>query len=126
MLFKIKIAMMFIAVLLTTSACERDLGLQTANITINNMTDLRVSPSVPLSIWSIYITPTNSMTPALDRSVDLLASAELKPGANKTFTIDTCGQQIEILVVLADGSEQLFTSPGIVDCGTSDYFEDVI
>ena len=106
------------------SACERDLNIQTADITINNTTNLRVAPLKPLSIWSIYITPTGSTV--IDRSVDLLNSVALEAGLSKTFTIDTCGSQIDVLVILSDGSEQAFTSAAAVDCNTTDYFEDVI
>lgn len=114
-----------IALLLALTACDRDTSAQTAILSINNMTDLRVLPAVPLSIWSVYITPTNSTTPALDRSVDLLASVALKAGAGTTFTIDTCGQLIDIQVIFSDGSEQLFNSVTTVDCNSS-YLQDVL
>jgi len=109
---------LLISLLLLLSACERDVTVQTAGLTINNMTDLRVSPQKPLSIWSLYITPSTSITQALDRSIDLLASEALKAGVSQSFTITTCGQQLDIQVVLSDGSEQVFTSPGIIDCNT--------
>lgn len=114
---------LFIALLLALTACDRDAAvIQTATLTINNMTDLRV---LPLSIWSIYVTPTASAAPALDRSIDLLPTQALKAGVSQTFTINTCGQQLDVLVVLSDGSEQVFTSVGIVDCDTT-YSEDVL
>ncbi len=117
---------LFITLLLVLSACDRDdANTQTASLTINNMTDLRVLPALPLSIWSVYVTPTNSLTPALDRSIDLLASVALKAGISRTFSINTCGQQLDVLVILSDGSEQTFTSVGIVDCDTT-YSEDVL
>ncbi|MCK4709405.1 MAG: hypothetical protein KAU21_12375 [Gammaproteobacteria bacterium] len=113
-------------------ACDRDLNLQTASLTINNMTDQRIAPQKPLSIWSLYITPTNSLTPAIDRSVDLLASVALEPdttgsglGNSKTFTIDTCGQQLDIQVIFSDGSEQVFTTAAVVDCDTT-FIQDVL
>ncbi len=113
---------LFIALLFSLSACDRDAPvIQTATLTINNMTDSRI---LPLSVWSIYVTPTGA--PALDRSIDLLPTQALKAGVSQTFTINTCGQELDILVVLSDGSEQAFTSAGIVDCDTTDYFENVI
>lgn len=116
---------LFIALLLSLTACDRDTAvIQTATLTINNTTDLRVLPALPLSIWSIYVTPTTSAAPALDRSIDLLPTQALKAGVSQTFTINTCGQQLDILVILSDGSEQAFTSVGIVDCDTT-YSEDV-
>jgi hypothetical protein len=117
---------LFISLLLVLVACDRDNpNTQTASLTINNTTDLRITPLLPLSIWSIYVTPTNSLTPALDRSIDLLASVALKAGVSRTFSINTCGQQLDVLVILSDGSEQVFTSVGSVDCDTT-YSEDVI
>ena len=117
---------LFIALLLALTACDRDTAvIQTATLTINNTTDLRVLPALPLSIWSIYVTPTASAAPALDRSIDLLPTQALKAGVSQTFTINTCGQQLDVLVVLSDGSEQAFTSVGVVDCDTT-YSEDVI
>lgn len=117
---------LFIALLLALTACDRDAAvIQTATLSINNTTDLRVLPALPLSIWSIYVTPTTSATPALDRSIDLLPTQALKAGVSQSFTINTCGQQLDVLVVLSDGSEQTFTSVGFVDCDT-DYPVDVI
>lgn len=117
---------LFITLLLALTACDRDAAvIQTATLTINNTTDLRVLPALPLSVWSIYVTPTVSATPALDRSIDLLPTKALKAGVSQTFTINTCGQQLDVLVVLSDGSEQAFTSAGFVDCDTT-YSEDVI
>jgi len=116
---------LLISLLLFLSACDRDISVQTASLIINNMTDLRVSPQKPLSIWSLYITPTASTTPALERSVDLLASEALKAGVSQRFNITTCGQQLDIQVILSDGSEQIFTSPAVVDCNTS-FSQDVL
>ena len=110
--------------MLLLSACDRDLNIQTAEITINNTTDLRVAPQKPLSVWSLYITPTGSSV--IDRSVDLLNSVTLEAGQSQTFTIDSCGTQLDVLAVLSDGSEQSFTSAAAVDCDTTDYSEDVI
>ena len=124
--------LLVVVFILLSTACDRDLNLQTASLTINNMTDLRVAPQKPLSIWSVYVTPTNSTTPALDRSVDLLASVALEPdttgsglGNAQTFTINTCGQQLDIQVILSDGSEQLFTTAAAVDCDTT-FSQDVL
>ena len=120
MLFKTVTRTILLLVIILNTACERDLNQQTATLTINNLTDLRVPPAVPLSIWSVYITPTNSLNPALDRSHDLLASVALKPGNNKTFTIDSCGQLLDIIVIFSDGSE--LTSPDAnaaeINCNT--------
>jgi len=117
--------LLVVVFILLSAACDRDLNLQTASLTINNMTDLRVAPQKPLSIWSVYVTPTNSTTPALDRSVDLLASVALKPAISQTFTINTCGQQLDIQVILSDGSEQVFTTAAAVDCDTT-FSQDVL
>ncbi|MDH5516395.1 MAG: hypothetical protein OEY36_01075 [Gammaproteobacteria bacterium] len=111
--------------LLLLQGCERDLNQPTARLNINNMTDLRLLPERPMSIWAIYISATNSLTPALDRSVDLLASSALKPGVSQTFAIDTCGQPLNIQVIFSDGSEQLFSTAAAVDCDT-DYTQDVL
>ncbi|MDH5393868.1 MAG: hypothetical protein OEY11_11830 [Gammaproteobacteria bacterium] len=111
--------------MMTLQACERDLSSPTASLSINNLTDLRLAPEQPLSIWAVYITPANSLTPAIDRSHDLLASAALEPGISQTFIIDSCGQQLLIQVVFSDGSEQLFSSAAAVECGTT-YSQDVL
>lgn len=121
------IKILIITLLLVLTACDRDdLITQTAGFTINNTTDLRIAPALPLSIWSIYVTPTNSLTPALDRSIDLLPSVALKAGDSQTFTINICDQLLDVLVILSDGSEQAFTSVGTVDCDTATYSEDVL
>lgn len=117
---------LFIALSLILTACDRDAPVtQTASLTINNTTDLRVLPALPLSIWSVYVTPTASTTPALDRSVDLLASVALKAGASQTFNINICDQLVDVLVILSDGSEQNFSSVGDVACDGV-YAEDVL
>ena len=116
---------LFITLIFLLSACDRDTSVQTASLTINNMTDLRVSPQKPLSIWSLYVTPTASTTPALDRSIDLLASEALKAGVSQSFSITTCGQLLDIQVILSDGSEQVFTSTAAVDCNTT-FSQDVL
>lgn len=98
------------------AACDRDTNEQTATLTVNNMTDLGASP---LSIWSVYVTPSTSATPALDRSVDLLASVDLAAGDSKSFTIDTCGQLLDVQVIFSNGSEQSFSSLAAVNCDTT-------
>ncbi|MDH5425061.1 MAG: hypothetical protein OEY29_08720 [Gammaproteobacteria bacterium] len=110
---------------LLLTACERSPDTLTASLIINNMTDLRVLPAVPLSIWSVYITAANSTAPALERSVDLLASEALQAGESITLTIDTCGQPLEIQVIFSEGSEQLFNSMTAVECNSS-YSQDVL
>ena len=117
---------LFISVLLMLSACDRDApNTQSASLTINNTTDLRLAPLKPLSIWSVYVTPTASTMKALDRSIDLLASVALKAGASQTFSINICDQGVDVLVRLSDGSEQNFSSVSDVACGGV-YSEDVL
>ena len=116
MLYRIRIPSLWLLLLLALSACDRDAETTTATLTVNNMTDLGAAP---LSIWSVYVTPTNSATPALDRSIDLLASVDLAAGASRSFTIDTCGQQIDVQVIFSNGSELGFSSVAAVNCDTS-------
>jgi len=107
---------LFLAITLIFSACDRDTNEQTATLTIDNMTN---TGATPLSIWSVYVIPTNSTTPALDRSIDLLASVDLGAGESKSFTIDTCGQQIDVQVIFSNSSEQNFSSVAAVNCDSS-------
>lgn len=107
---------LFLVIALIFSACDRDTNEQTAALTIDNMTN---TGTTPLSVWSVYVTPTNSTTPALDRSVDLLASVDLAAGESKTFTIDTCGQQIDVQVIFSNSTEQNFSSVAAVNCDSN-------
>ena len=107
---------LFLAVTLIFSACDRDTNDQTATLTIDNMTNTGITP---LSIWSVYVTPTNSATPALDRSIDLLASVDLDAGESRSFTIDTCGQLIDVQVIFSNSTEQNVSSVAAVNCDTS-------
>jgi len=116
MLHRILKPFLWLLALIAISACDRDVETQTASLTINNMTNLGTAP---LSIWSVYVTPTNSATPAIDRSVDLLASVDLAAGASRSFTIDTCGQQIDVQVIFSNGSELSFSSLAAVNCDST-------
>jgi len=116
MLYRIRNSFLCLVLLVAISACDRDAETQTASLTVNNMTDLGATP---LSIWSVYVTPTNSTSPALDRSIDLLASVDLAAGASRTFTIDTCGQLIDVQVIFSNGSELSFSSVAAVNCDTT-------
>lgn len=106
----------FLVACLLIAACDRDNNSQTATLTVTNNTDLGTAP---LSIWSIYITPATSTMPALDRSPDLLASVDLAAGASRTFTIDTCGQPIDVQIIFSNGSEQQFSSAAAVTCDST-------
>jgi len=116
MLYQIRFSSLWLLLLIAVSSCDRDVETQTATLTLNNATDLGTAP---LSIWSVYISPTNSATPAIDRSVDLLASVDLVAGASRSFTIDTCGQQIDVQVIFSNGSELSFSGLAAVNCDST-------
>ena len=94
---------LFLFFLLT--ACERDTTVPNATLTLNN--------NNALAIWAVYVAPT--ATPN-ERSVDLLASDTIPAAASKTFTIDTCGINIDITAILSNGNQQSFTDVQ-ADCG---------
>lgn len=101
-----KLFFISIALIVLTS-CERDLNTTSATLTITN--------SRTLPIWSLYVAPNATPT---ERSVDLLASGALDAGASQTFTINTCGQNIDITAYLSDGTELSFSDIA-ADCGTT-------